>query len=308
MPDGGIWDRYWHFDRIASCFDGAGASNYDGAIGDGWRTFFASLPDGTRILDLCTGNGAAALIAAESGRFEIVAVDQAAIDPPAFVTRHANEMAAIRFVPETNVEALPFPDGGFGAVISQYGIEYSRLEKSVPEALRMLAPRGALRFVVHAADGAVAADSAHHIAEADLLLDDIELPGHAARCFAAVFAVERSGGDKAAADQTFAAFQTALERTARHIPLARDQIMFRNSGAVLYDTFSRRGAFDLGQLLAKAEAVRAEIASHRGRLQALVGAALDRDAAELLAARVRGEASPLHKAEALIGYVIEARR
>lgn len=312
MADTAIWDRYWHYDRIASCFDGAGASNYDASIADGWRAFFAGLPDGTRILDLCTGNGAAALLAAEGGRFEIVAVDQAAIDPPAFVTRHAGEMAAIRFVSETNVEALPFPDGGFGAVISQYGIEYSDLDKSMPEALRMLVPGGALRFVVHAADGVVAADSACLIAEADLLLDDIDLPGSAARCFKAVFAAERGGGDKAAADRAFAAFQTALERTARQIPQAQDKTMFRNTGAVLLDSFTRRAAFDLEQLLGKAEEVRTEIASHRGRLNALIEAAIDKSGAEALAGRLWGlgasscETRPLHGGAGLIGHVLES--
>lgn len=307
MSETQIWDRYWHYDRIASCFDGAGAANYDASIADGWRDFFAGLPDETRILDLCTGNGAAALLAAESGRFEIVAVDLAAIDPPAFVTRHAKEMAAIEFVPEVNVEALPFPDGGFGAVISQYGIEYSDLDRSVPEALRMLSPGGSLRFVVHAADGAVAADSRGLIAEADLLLDEIDLPGSAERCFEAVLAVERGDGDRKAADAAFAAFQTALERTARHVPRAQDKIMFRNTGAVLLDTFTRRGAFDLEQLLAKAGDVRAEIAAHRGRLQALVDAALNADQAEALAARVNGTATHLQKDGGLIGYVVEAR-
>jgi SAM-dependent methyltransferase len=313
MPDKGIWDQYWRFDRIASCFDGAGATNYDACIADGWRTWFEGLPDGTRILDLCTGNGAIALLAARAGRFEIVAVDQAAIDPPAFVTRHAEEMATIRFVRETDVEALPFPDAGFGAVISQYGIEYSRLERSLPEAVRMLAPGGRLRFVVHASDGVVAGDSARLVAEAVLLLDEIDLPGCATRCFEAVYAVEREGGDKEAADRCFAAFQAALERTARHVPRAQDKTMFRNCGAVLLDTFSRRGAFDLAQLLAKADEVRLEIDCHRGRLSALVAAAIDRGEAERLAEHLRGlgasacESRPLHNEAGLIAYVIEAR-
>jgi len=318
MPDKGIWDQYWRFDRIASCFDGAGATNYDACIADGWQTWFEGLPDGTRILDLCTGNGAIALLAARAGRFEIVAVDQAAIDPPAFVTRHAEEMAAIRFLGETDVEALPFPDGGFGAVISQYGIEYSSLDKSLPEALRMLAPGGRLRLVVHASDGVVAADSARLVAETALLLDEIDLPGHAARCFEAVLAVERptgddQTGDKETADRCFAAFQTALERTARHVPQAQDKTMFRNCGSVLLDSFSRRGAFDLAQMLAKADEVRLEIECHRGRLSALIDAAIDRAEAERLAERLRGlgasacESRPLHSAAGLIAHVLEAR-
>lgn len=313
MSDRGIWDQYWRFDRIASCFDGAGATNYDACIADGWKAYFQTLPEGTRVLDLCTGNGAVALLAAQTGRFDIVAVDQAAIDPPAFVTRNTEEMASIRFVAATNVEALPFPDGGFGAVISQYGIEYSKLDKSLPEALRMLAPAGSLRFVVHASDGKVAADSALLIAEAALLLDEIDLPGHAARCFEAVLAVERDSGDKQAADRCFSAFEAALERTARHVPQARDKAMFRNCGAVLLDSFTRRGAFDLKQLRAKAEEVRLEIDCHRGRLTALVEAALDSGQAEALAGRLRGlgatscECGPLHNGADLVAHVVEAR-
>src|SRR3982751_3552908 len=54
---------------------------YARGIAGGWRGFFSALPDRARILDLCTGNGAAALIAAatareESRNFRIVAVDQ----------------------------------------------------------------------------------------------------------------------------------------------------------------------------------------------------------------------------------------
>lgn len=319
MSKDGIWNRYWHYDRIASCFDGAGASNYDECVAGGWRTFFRGLDPATRILDLCTGNGAAALIAAEVGRreakgFEIVAVDQADIDPAAYVTRHAEDLAAIRFVPATEAEALPFPDASFDAAISQYGIEYSDLARSIPEAVRVIAPGGRLRLVVHAAEGEVAAGARAIVAEADVLLDRIDLPGAAARCFSALWAVEREGeAERQPADEAFAAFQAALERTARQIPQAHDATMFRNSGAVLLDTFQRRGQFDLDQLLAKPAEIEAEIGAHRGRLVALVEAALNAGEAEALAARLheagaeRASSAPLRNGAELIGHVVEAR-
>ncbi|HEV2816723.1 MAG TPA: methyltransferase domain-containing protein [Allosphingosinicella sp.] len=320
MSETWIWDRYWHFDRIASCCDGAGASNYDDSVAAGWRAFFGGLPEGARILDLCTGNGAAALIAAGIGRrgakgFEIVAVDQADIDPPAHVTRHAEDLAAIAFAPRTEVEALPFPDGRFDAAISQYGIEYSDLARSLPEAVRVLAPGGRLRFVVHAADGDVAAGARTVIAEADQLLGEIDLAGRASRCFEALWAVERAGDEAARprADAAFAAFQEALAETARRIPQAHDPTMFRNSGAVLLDTFQRRGHFDLDQLLAKVGDIDTEIRAHRGRLVALVEAALDAAQAEALAERLRragadrAGSTPLMSGAELIGHIVEAR-
>jgi SAM-dependent methyltransferase len=314
-----IWDRYWHFDRIASCFDGAGAANYDDGVAAGWRDFFGGLPTGARILDLCAGNGAAALIAAEVGRreakgFEIVAVDQADIDPPAYVTRHAEDFAAIRFLPGTEAEALPFADASFEAAISQYGIEYSDLARSIPEAVRVLAPGGMLRLVVHAAEGDVAAGARTVIAEADLLLDDIDLTGCASRGFEALWAVERAGDEAARprADAAFAAFQEALARVARQVPQARDPTMFKNSGAVLLDTFQRRGHFDLEQLLAKTGQVESEIRAHRGRLAALIEAALDAAQAEALAAKLREAGATQARSFALqsgdgpIGHVVEA--
>jgi SAM-dependent methyltransferase len=317
LPEGAIWSRYWHYDRIASCFDDAGRTNYADEIAGGWRAFFETLSDGARILDLCTGNGAAALIAAEtaraqSGNFRIVAVDRADIDPAVHVSRYAEDYAAIVFLRKTSVEALPFPGGGFAAVVSQYGIEYSNLKRSLPEAVRMLAPGGRIRFVVHAADGVVARDAGKMIADADLLLGEIDLPGHAARCFEAVLSVERDGGDAALADGHFAAFQDALVRAANHVPQAADRTMLRNSGAVLLDTFQRRGHFDLAQLLAKTEEIRAEIAAHRGRLQALVDAALSAKQADALAERLGklggvAASRPLENEAGLIGHIVAAR-
>lgn len=313
MPDGGIWSQYWHYDRIASCFDGAGRTNYADDIAEGWRGFFAALPDGAHILDLCTGNGAAALIAAESGRAAtIVAVDQADIDPPAFVSSHAELYAAIRFRARTRVEALPFDDRGFDAVVSQYGIEYSDLACSLPEAVRMVAPGGRLRFVVHAADGVVARDARKVIADADLLVETIDLPGHAACCFEAVLAAERGGGDTALADRRFAAFQDALVRAADHVPRAADPAMVRNTGAVLLDSFRRRGHFDLEQLLGKVEEVRDEILAHRGRLTLLVESALAAKQAAALADEIGAlggvaASRPLEGTQGLIGHVVAAR-
>ncbi len=179
----------------------------------------------------------------------------------------------------------------------------------------MLAPGGRLRLVLHAADGAVAADARKVIAEADLLLGEIDLTGCARRCFTALAAVERppGTGDPAEADRAFAAFQAALERAARQIGRAHDKTMFCNTGAVLLDTFKRRAAFGLDQLLAKVDEAEGEIIAHRGRLAALVAAALDEAGAAALAERLReagaseSGSARLEHGGGLIGHVVTAR-
>ena len=316
-----VWHRYWQCDRIASCFDGAGATNYDDSVAAGWRDFFAKLPKGTRIIDLCTGNGAVALMAAAAGReqdkhFSITAVDQADIDPPSYVTRNREEMAAVHFVGRTEVESLPFPDQSFDVAISQYGIEYSDLDRAIAEIARVLGPGGQARFVVHASDGIVAANAQTVIAEADLLLGEIDLIGASRRCFEAVAAVERGNDSDAArqnAKSAFEAFRTALQLTGAQVPKAADPMMFHNSGGVMLDAFQARRRVGYDAVFEKVDTVEGEILAHRGRLQALVDSALDEAGVEALCTKLReagavgADHAPLENADGLIGYVVTAR-
>jgi ubiquinone/menaquinone biosynthesis C-methylase UbiE len=321
MADSSIWDRYWHFDRVASCFDAAGAEDYDDSVAAGWRQFFAERPQGARILDLCCGNGAVALIAAETGiargkGFEIVGVDQAAIDPRAYVSRHREAIEAIDFRSGTPAEALPFDDDRFDAAVSQYGIEYSDMDRSLAEIARVIAPEGRVRLVLHAADGVVSRDSREVIGEADFLLDTIDLPGTARRCYVAVSAAERRPDASEAAHNearaSLAEFEAALSATARRVPGAMDRTMLRNAGSVLLDTFNRRAKFDVDQLVAKADELGAEIAAHRGRLQALVDAAIGPEGVVRIEAKLREAGAGqirhevLRRDAGLIGHIVEA--
>lgn len=317
LSDRWVWDLYWQSDRIASCFDGAGASNYGDAVAAGWRAFFADLPEQSRIIDLCTGNGAIAVMAAAMDKaFAITAVDLADIDPPAYVTRNRDEMAAIQFVRRTEVEALPFPDESFDVAISQYGLEYSDLARSVPEMVRVLAPGGQARLVVHAADGIVAANAKAAIADADQLLNDIDLLGVSRRCFEAVATVERGDGSPAAQERAQAAyegFRDALRATRDYFPKAFDKVMVQNSGGVMLDAFRARHRVGYDAVFAKVDTVESEILAHCGRIQALIDSALDEAGVEALAQRLSESGAVdtrherLENEQGLIGYVISAR-
>ena len=113
-----------------------------------WSSFFASLPESTRLLDLATGNGAVLAIAAEHSKdFSLHGVDQADIGEtgPGGSTFH----------PHCGIEALPFEDNSFDAVTSQYGFEYSNTTATIPEIARVATPGASLRLLVHAKDGDV---------------------------------------------------------------------------------------------------------------------------------------------------------
>jgi SAM-dependent methyltransferase len=322
VSDPAIWNRYWQYDRIASCFDDAGAHNYEGEIAAGWRAFFAGLPEHCRLLDLCTGNGAIAILAAETSlaggkALDIVAVDQADIDPASFVSRHRRELETIAFHPATDVVALPFPDSSFEAVVSHYGLEYSDLSRSLGELARVAAPEARVRLVLHATEGVVRAGSERFVADADFLLETIDLPGTARRCFEALTVAERdphaSAEAHARARDGIGAFENALLQGAQHLLQAADKTMVRNCGAVLLDTFKRRAGLEPDQLVAKAEEVRCEIEAHRGRLQALIDAAVTREQLAQIADRLAElgaewvETGELRQAGDHVGYIVEAR-
>ncbi len=280
-----IWNDYWHFDRLSS-FDEVGKTNYGEEITAGWKEFFDSLPDRASILDLCTGNGAIAVIAAEASRrggknFRIIAVDSADVNPYLYVTKHREELAAIEFRPATLIENLPWPAGSFDAVVSQYGIEYSDLSLSTPELARVVAPTGKVRLSLHAAEGAVAQRAGQEIADIDFLLDEVDVAGKAQRCLRAVAAIERNSEHNAAAvdaaRESSDALQTALQQVRHRVATAPHPGILRNSGEMLVELYRRRRQYDVAQAIGFVEEIRAEWRNHRGRLVSQIQAAVTRE-------------------------------
>lgn len=311
--DDWIWDRFWQYDRVASCLDGDDHANYATEVAAGWRGFFAELPERATVLDLCTGNGAIALLAAEAGRgFTVIGVDRAPIDPAAHVTKFADTLARIEFRGGVSAEALPLPDAGVDAVTSQYGIEYTDLDQTLAEVRRVLRPGGRCRFVIHAAEGEVRAGSLRVVADADRLL---ALPALAHDALEQVVAVERAlipdPAALAEAKRAFARFTTALAELS--VYPARDTLMRDNSVAVIRELWDRRRDFPLAFLLEKVRDIATEIRAHRGRSAALAAAARDTAGVAALGDRLAAlgltavAREPLSVAGHLVGHVLAAR-
>lgn len=313
------WDRYWQSNRMASCMDGAGASNYDHRVAHGWRSFFEGLAPRSRVLDLCTGNGAVALIAAQvsvaQGKsLSVTGIDFAAIDPKKFVPGLGDATSGVEFVGNVNCETLAYPDASFDAVVSQYGIEYSDLRRSIPQAVRVIIPGGKLRLFIHAREGTVVASTKRAISDADFLLDKVKLCDRATACFKAVHVLENgTGGDSSAADRAFESFHLALGRVGDRAGKHTDTAMLNNAGGVLRHAFANRTHFPLSTLLEKASELKVEIRAHRSRQREMVGAALtSRRMADLAATLADLGMSDIvfteqRPAGEFIGYVIEAR-
>jgi SAM-dependent methyltransferase len=152
------WSDYWAAGRLTSLPNDF-AANYEGEIAAFWSAQFREVPEGGRMLDVCTGNGAIPLLAAADfaarGRqVQLVAIDAANIDPGAIAIKYpelASLVAGIEFAGNSPIETCELPDQHFDLVTSQYGIEYADWGVAARQVTRMLKPGGRLAIVCHCA-------------------------------------------------------------------------------------------------------------------------------------------------------------
>jgi SAM-dependent methyltransferase len=106
---------------------------------------FAAIRSGERVLDVGTGTGVVAITAARTGA-DVSAVD---LTPP--LLQHAHENARLAGVDvswqEGDAEELPFPDGTFDVVVSQFAHMFApRPDVAIGEMRRVLKPGGRVAF------------------------------------------------------------------------------------------------------------------------------------------------------------------
>ena len=162
-----VWTRHWATGASHSC-PGTYGELYGGAIATFWREMLSTLQRGQNVLDIATGNGALPrLLLGQHHEIEVDAIDIAAVEPSWILDLPPGHR--VRFHPGQAAEALPFPAGQFDLVISQYGLEYSDLSRSVPELLRVLAPAGRIALLLHHADSRPVRLAAVELAHIDWL-------------------------------------------------------------------------------------------------------------------------------------------
>ena len=154
---------------------GSFAGGYGGTvIAAWWAGVFQECGHGLQWLDLASGNGALPhlwLHAAPAADATMHACDLALKAPAWLDNLDTVRRARIRWEAGTNAEALPFESGRFDVVTSQYGIEYTDLGISLPEALRMLKTAGRLRLVMHHRESRPVALARIELQYLDSLLD-----------------------------------------------------------------------------------------------------------------------------------------
>ncbi len=143
------WSAYWK-NGICTSFGSQPPQWYTHALQPLWESGFTKLPDHSSILDVASGNGAVAQIAArisieQKKQLRIVAADKASLAAE-IRTEYSGQ---IEFLPNTPLEKLCIPGGKFAFVTSQFGLEYAKVDLALGSVHEVLEENGELLMVAH---------------------------------------------------------------------------------------------------------------------------------------------------------------
>jgi len=142
------WTAFWQDPGQSRCV--AAAHDIWQVLTHHWATFAAKLAHGTRVLDLGCGAGAVArLMLAARGDVQVTGIDFARVP----LVLHPN----FELLSDTPMESLPFGEHCFGAVVSQFGYEYSQTDAAARELAQVLAPGARLAFLAHHSESSIVA-------------------------------------------------------------------------------------------------------------------------------------------------------
>ena len=276
-PHAEHWDAFWRARDKAVSREDAGAR--DPAPAHFWQDFFerefAGRPAAS-LVDVACGNGAVTEIA-------IAAALSAGTDLDAFCADYSQ--AAIdelcrRFPGVQGIACdaadMPWPDGRFDFVVSQFGIEYAS-ERAFPEAARLVATGGTLVALVHLSGGAIHAECADNYAVASAVRDAQLMP-LARRAFVAGF-------DLLAGKITDDQFQESDRQLAPAVEATKAILQEKGAQAAggllanLYKDigymYTRMQNYAPDEVFAWIDGMAAELDSYEGRMASMTRAAMD---------------------------------
>lgn len=270
------WSNYWQgraAGKTGEVFAGVGVETSD-ELHQHWRDVFANCADGT-VLDLACGAGSVIRHAAAAGLADLIGLD---FSPAAIAATRQSCPDLLGLVASADV--LPLADASVSMVASQFGFEYADRKRAAREVHRVLKPGGRFSAIVHLKNGAIDRECRGHLARLEAITQSAFLPA-ARTVFSTVFAFERdpSGAHRAAMDAALGALAAAQEALA---PEVRAGGLAAHLQAGAGQLFERRRSYLESDILKWLDDMEGEMVAYRGRMNGMLGAAIDRDEGESL--------------------------
>ena len=278
-----IWSSYWRGPRLVCSLAGPGIG-YPQALVDVWREFFGSLPSGTRLLDVATGNGAVAIMANDTAKslkrhFEIHASDQADINPSIYLRGTEMSTDGIIFHARMPAEKTGFPAAHFDVITGQFALEYTDTAASVAEMGRILRPGGMARFILHMRDSGIYLQTKRQLADIHLAIDELQILQKAREMMRLAHAFEKSGSSDAAllskAREAREAYMHAARTMDNTLPTVAYKELFIAILQMVAYHWEHRAESPLEQFISRMDEMQAEIALAERRHAAMCDHALD---------------------------------
>ena len=160
------WSLFWRQGH-STTFGDYFKQGYAGPVADWWHSKLTTLPTGSVVLELGCGNCSLLPAMISSGiKGKYIGVDLARVRLSAVSEQGLPESGIeVSLHSETPAENVPEADASIGLVASVFGIEYSNLDQSLPEVLRLLKPGGQFCALLHHDDSVVTSMSRRAISE-----------------------------------------------------------------------------------------------------------------------------------------------
>ena len=182
------WSEFWQQGHPTT-FGEYFKEGYQGPIKNWFEKQFSVNQRSETLLELACGNGALIPMCLDLGlTTKYQGVDLAAVAIPQAVQARLNQTDSLQatLMGETSIEALPFSDGSFSVACSVFGIEYSNIEKTIPEMSRVLENGGVYLGVIHHIDSIVSQMSGRAVNEYNMsevrdFLEQLQIIAHQAK-------------------------------------------------------------------------------------------------------------------------------
>ncbi len=255
------WADYWQHDGDGGeVFVNAKGERHP-ALAEYWGAVFANVPDNAAVIDIASGAGSIFAHLPAGHGLDLFAADIAAEALKALTDRIPGVTSTL-----CSADAVPYGDGRFELVVSQFGIEYAGVN-AFTEAARLVAPGGRLSCLCHVEDGYIDSNNKAQLEEASLVNETgfIDL----------ATALTKAGfsADVEAMQRSERAFTPAMKKIAAGIKRCP-----RGIHSHLYQGFQRlfeqRRAYDEADITSWLEEMQGDLNKNIDRLSRMRAAAL----------------------------------